>query len=95
MNDSWIRECMCVFEDRVQRYGPFFAYAYVEGFSMSRRPDVWTRAELQKGLDDMNDFELGYTMSFASLQSVVWRVLCRKADCSLAESWHVAKTMIE
>lgn len=96
MDDNWIRECMCVFEDRIQRYGPYFAWAYVEGFTVShRRPDVWARAELQRGLDDMNAFELGHTMSFASLQSVVWRVFCRKAGCTLEDSWVTAKSMVE
>jgi hypothetical protein len=54
-----------------------------------------SRSELQQGLDDMNAFELGYTMSFASLQSVVWRIFCNKASCSLQDSWTPAKEMIE
>ncbi len=56
---------------------------------------TFSRSELQQGLDDMNAFELGYTMSFASLQSVVWRIFCRKADCSLQDSWTPAKEAIE
>jgi hypothetical protein len=43
----------------------------------------------------MNAFELGYTMAFASLQSVVWRIFCKKANCSLQESWTSAKEMVE
>jgi hypothetical protein len=43
----------------------------------------------------MNAFELGYTMSFASLQSVVWRIFCKKVKCSLQNSWTPAKEMIE
>jgi len=54
-----------------------------------------SRSELNQGLDDMNAFELGYTMSFASLQSVVWRMFCKKASCSLQHSWGPAKEMIE
>lgn len=54
-----------------------------------------TRSELKQGLDDMNAFELGYTMSFASLQSVVWRIFCKKAHCSLQNSWTPAKQMTE
>ena len=54
-----------------------------------------TRSELKQGLDDMNAFELGYTMSFASLQSVVWRIFCRKVNCSLHESWTSAKETVE
>jgi hypothetical protein len=53
------------------------------------------RGELRRGLDDMNAFELGYTMAFASLQSVVWRIFCKKANCSLQESWTSAKEMVE
>lgn len=56
---------------------------------------TFTRSELQQGLDDMNAFELGYTMSFASLQSVVWRMFCKKANCNLQDSWTPAKGMIE
>jgi hypothetical protein len=43
----------------------------------------------------MNAFELGYTMAFASLQSVVWRIFCKKANCSLQESWTSAKETVE
>jgi hypothetical protein len=43
----------------------------------------------------MNAYELGYTMSYASLQSVVWRVFCRKRNCSLQDSWVSAKVIIE
>ncbi|PBP17258.1 putative integral membrane protein duf125 [Diplocarpon rosae] len=94
-NDNWIRECMCVFEDLIQRYGPYYAYAYFEGSNSSRRGDLWARSLLQNGLDNMNAYEMGYTMAYASLQSVVWRVFCRKVDCNLQNSWQVAKEMIE
>lgn len=43
----------------------------------------------------MNAFELGYTMAFASLQSVVWRIFCRKVNCGSQGSWTPAKEMIE
>ncbi|KAE9376918.1 hypothetical protein N431DRAFT_480062 [Stipitochalara longipes BDJ] len=96
ISDNWIRECMCVFEDLIQRHGPYFAWAYLEGSKdILRRPDLWARSELKQGLDDMNAFELGYTMSFASLQSVVWRMFCKKASCSLQHSWIPAKELIE
>ena len=87
---------MCVFEDKVQRYGPYFAWAFLDGCSMgNRRPDVWFREVMQAGLKDMNDFELGHTMAFASLQSVVWKVLCLKADCPHADRWTKVKELIE
>lgn len=95
-NENWIRECMCVFEDLVQMYGPAFAYAYIEGSSdRLRRPDLWARKKLQTGLDNMNAYEMGYTMSYASLQSVVWRVFCRKIECSMQDSWNVARKRVE
>lgn len=95
-NQHWIRECMCVFEDLLQQYGPCFAYAYVDGWkSPTRRPDMWARIMLQKGLDAMAAYELGHTMSFASLQSVVWKVFCRKAGCTGPESWERARELVE
>lgn len=96
-NDHWIRESMCVFEDLVQRHGPYFAYAFVEGpkRGSSKRLNFWTRSMLQQGLDNMNAFEMGYTMSYASLQSVVWRKFCKRVDCSKQESWSTAKRLVE
>jgi hypothetical protein len=96
MSNHWIRECMCVFEDLVQRYGPYFAWAYLEGSSDTvRKPHLWARKKIQEGLDNMNAFEMGYTMSFASLQSVVWKVFCRKRNLGIARSWTLAKEMVE
>lgn len=43
----------------------------------------------------MDAFEMGHTMSYASLQSIVWRVFCRKADCLLEDSWFQAKSLVE
>jgi hypothetical protein len=96
LSDNWIRECMCVFEDLVQRYGPYFAWAYLEGSSdTTRKPYLWARQKLQEGLDNMNAFELGYTMSYASLQSVVWRVFCKKEEIGITGSWALAQRMVE
>lgn len=87
---------MCVFEDCIQRYGPYFAWAHIEGDKEGiTRPDTWTRAEMQQGLDNMNAFEMGYTMAFASLQSVVWRIFCRKMNCSMGISWIEARQIVE
>jgi hypothetical protein len=86
---------MCVFEDRIQRYGPYYAWSFFEGHSSHQRPDHWTREDLQEGIDDMNAFELGYTMSFASLQSVVWKVFRTKINCSRPDSWREAQCLIE
>jgi hypothetical protein len=87
---------MCVFEDLIQRFGPYFPYAFLEGGKdRLLRPDRWAQMMLQEGLDNMSAFELGYTMSFASLQSVVWKVFCRKVDCTLQDSWNTAKAIVE
>lgn len=94
-DDIWIRETMCVFEDLVQRYGPTFARAYLENSrGKSLRSDVWARKKILEGLDNMNAFELGYTMSFASLQSVVWRIFRKKEGCTDRDSWTVAKEIV-
>lgn len=85
-----------MFEDRIQRYGPYFAWSYVAGSkNRNRRPDLWAQSELQQGLNDMNAYELGYTMAYASLQSVVWRVFCRKTNCALQDSWNEARKLVE
>jgi hypothetical protein len=67
LSDNWVRECMCVFEDLVQRYGPYFAWAYLEvSPNTVRKPDLWARRKIQGGFDNMNAFELGHVMSYAS-----------------------------
>lgn len=87
---------MCVFEDLIQRFGPHFPYIFLkEGKDRLLDPQPWARHMLQDGLDNMNAFELGYTMSFASLQSVVWNVFCRKEKCTPADRWVMAKEVVE
>ncbi len=87
---------MCVFEDLVQQYGPFFAWAYLHGCSSPQdKRALWVQGAIRKGLDDMNAFELGYTMSFASLQSVVWKVFCEKHGCSTQDRWAKVKEVVE
>ncbi|RKF83020.1 putative integral membrane protein duf125 [Golovinomyces cichoracearum] len=94
--DDWIRETMCVFEDLIQRHGPFFALAYLEGPKGNfKQPYQWACNKIKEGLENLNSFELGYTMSYASLQSVVWRVFMQKYGCSGKESWIIAKGLVE
>ncbi len=83
---------MCVFEDLVQQHGPFYAWAYIQGSGTS-----WARAvaAMEQGLANMDAFELGHTMSYASLQSVVWKLFCRKKGCDLGRSWREAKELVE
>lgn len=95
-NDIWVRETMCVFEDLVQMYGPFFAWAYFEGSKDKlHRSDMWAIYKIQEGLDNMNAFELGYPMSYASLQSVVWEAFREKHGCHDIDSWNIARRLLE
>lgn len=97
---NWIREMACVFEDLLQCYGPAFAIAYLSDPTNSSRagtrlPKLWARFKLQEGLDDLEVYEGGLTMAYASLQSVVWRKFCRKMECASEDSWEVAKQTVE
>ena len=91
MNESSIREHVCVFEDKVLRYGPIFAWARVAGTESARR---WARSAMLEGLKELESYERGHLTAYASLQSVVWRVFCKKAECEIADSWIVARVMI-
>jgi hypothetical protein len=76
--------------------GPYFVYVYLAGSeNKRRRPDLWAKSELQRGLDEMNEYELGNIMSYASLQSVVWKVFCRKAKCTMQDRWTEARQLVE
>ncbi|CAG8957605.1 hypothetical protein HYFRA_00010472 [Hymenoscyphus fraxineus] len=91
-----LTERMCVFEDKVQRFGPYFACAYLNGhLNPDRRPDIWVYEEMLQGLEDLNAFELGYTMAFASLQSVGWRIFMHKMGTTQLNSWNEAKKLVE
>jgi hypothetical protein len=92
MNDSRIRERLCVFEDKVLRYGPFFAWATIAGSQRARR---WARIMMLEGLNDMEAFERGHSMAYASLQSVLWKLFCKKAECDLADSWAISRDFVE
>jgi hypothetical protein len=43
----------------------------------------------------MNEYELGNIMAYASLQSVVWKVFCRKRGCLMVDRWIEAKAAVE
>lgn len=92
ISDHSIRERICVFEDKVLRYGPYFAWAIIAGTGKSRR---WGRIVMLEGLNDMEAFEKGQCQAYASLQSVVWKLFCKRAECDLADSWTVMREMIE
>ncbi|EPE31547.1 hypothetical protein GLAREA_12303 [Glarea lozoyensis ATCC 20868] len=83
IGENWLREC------------PYFAYVFLAGSKNPHRPDLWAKSELQKGLDEMNEFELGNIMSYASLQSVVWKAFCRKRGCTMSDRWTEARGCVE
>lgn len=87
-----IRERICVFEDKVLQYGPYFAWAAIAGTERARR---WCRIIMLEGLNDMKAFERGQCLAYASLQSVVWKLFCKRADCDLADSWAVMREVID
>lgn len=77
------------------KIGPYFAYVFLAGSRNHHRPDLWAKSELQQGLDEMNEYELGNIMSYASLQSVVWKVFCRKRGCTMQDRWTEARALVE
>lgn len=92
MPDYSIRERVCVFEDKVLRYGPDFAWAVVAGTAKAR---AWACDVMDEGMKDMEDFEKGHREAYAGLQSVVWRFFCSQAQCDMADSWDKMRAMIE
>lgn len=96
IDDHTLAETTCVFQDKVQRFGPYFACAYLHGtMNEARRPDIWVWEEIEQGIEDLRSFELGYAMAYASLQSVGWKVFSQKMGCILANVWVEAKKLIE
>jgi hypothetical protein len=86
-SDADIRERNYVFEDQALRCGPFFV------FSMLLRRDKelqWAEEMMEDGLKNMNAFERGELSAHASLQSIVWKVFCEKANCHRLNSWDMA-----
>ena len=92
VSDHSIRERICVFEDKVLRYGPCLAWALIAGTEKSLG---WGRIVMLEGLNDMEAFEKGQCEAYASLQSVVWKMFCKRAECDLADSWAIMRDMIE
>jgi hypothetical protein len=91
-NEGLARECMCVFEDKVLRYGPFLAWAAVAGPPEAHQ---WFSLVLQQGLNDLRAFEGGIVVAYSSLQSVLWLLFCRKAQCNLGDGWPMVLQIIE
>lgn len=87
-----LRERVCVFEDKSLRHGPFFAWAAIAGTEKARR---WSRIVMLEGLNELAAYERGQCRAYASLQSVVWTLFCKKADCDMVDSWAVMREMID
>lgn len=93
---------MCVFEDKLLRYGPFLAWAAVQIESITptstrtgKEANAWFEGVIQQGMDELRDFEEGRVEAYSSLQSVLWNLLCKKTGCNLADSWDKALEIIE
>ena len=94
MNDS-IRERWIVFEDRVLRYGPFFAYAATLIAQTERVIRNWSDEVITQALKDMEAFETGRVEGYAGLQSVLWKLFCVRVKCDPFDSWNAAKERVE
>jgi len=90
IRDRWI-----VFEDRVLRYGPFFAYATTTVTQTERAIRHWSDEVIARALEDMEAFETGKVGGCASLQSVLWKLFCARVQCDLFNSWEEAKELVE
>ena len=91
-NEGEKRERVCVFENKLLRYGPFFALA---SFGGSKRELDWVNDVIQKGLLELEEFESGQRSRIApSLQSQVWRLFSEKIGCATVDSWFIAKGLL-
>lgn len=90
--EGGMRERMCIFEDNTLRYGPYFTWAMIGGTEKARR---WARILMLEGLNELEAFEKGQCRAHASLQSVVWKLFCKKADCDMIDSWDRMREMID
>ena len=88
IRDRWI-----VFEDRVLRWGPFFAWAT----AVETRGVIhdWTTEVISDALEDMKAFESGRSQGYASLQSVLWKLYCARTEYNIFDSWEVARKTVE
>lgn len=92
ITDQCIQEHICVFKDKALQYGPFFVWATIAGTEEAR---IWSQIAMQEGLNDMQAYERGEPLLFASLQSAVWKLFCERAGCNLPDIWTVMKDVID
>ncbi|KAH8592503.1 hypothetical protein B0O99DRAFT_743675 [Bisporella sp. PMI_857] len=89
-------ERACVFEDKLLRYGPFFASAAVGGLNTTELDHQWVNEVIERGLIDLKDFETGASNKLEpSMQSKLWSIFCQKAGCSNIDRWLVASELID
>ena len=88
VRDRWV-----VFEDRVLRYGPFFAWA--AGVERTGTIHEWSEDVISDALEDMEAFETGRVQGYASLQSVLWKLFCVRKECDMIDSWEEARETVE
>lgn len=92
MTEQCMLEHICVFKDKALQYGPFFVWAAMAG---TEKALMWSRVSMQEGISDMQAFERGESLVYASLQSAVWKLFCKRAGCNLADIWTVMKGVID
>ncbi|KAG9248816.1 hypothetical protein BJ878DRAFT_486779 [Calycina marina] len=85
------RERICVYKNKLLRYGPYFAIA-------ATKNDPWVTTVIDEGLNELGAFEsstMPWKVSAPSLQSQLWKILCQKVGCSLPDGWEKAKELVE
>lgn len=90
-DDSFIRENRCVFEDRILRFGPHFAWVHL---TKNCKCSLWSQIEMNKGLVELEAFECSRLTGYSSLQCILWHAFCEKVHCSLYDSWDNAKKLV-
>lgn len=89
------RDREIVFEDRVLRYGPFFAWATTVVEERGSAIRAWSDEVMAQVLADMEAFETGRSQGYASLQSVLWKLFCGRRGCDMFDSWWEAMEIVE
>ena len=55
----------------------------------------WSDEAMAQTLGDMEAFETGRRVGYASLQSVLWKLFCIRKECDMFNSWEEAKSAVE
>lgn len=87
-------ELMVVFEDRLLRFGPHFAWSYHFPNEKQNLEHSWSHQELKKGFEELKAFETGQNPSDASMQSVWAKLFCKRLGCSTDECYDKARYLV-